>query len=632
MSIFNTQLSFGDFSVKVDNVLTVNSEYEWELNFKAKVEMKPGSSLKIIVPPYQHQRSEEYLQTYDYWQKNYIYAYGREDNIRVDVKIEKVPSEFSHINRWRDSSRVAIVHFDKGLKVGDEIVVKFGGIDRPWLEGECEPSRISQHAYKHGGTFLTNEVYIDVEGIKSYEKLDVFPRIRIIPDKVRKIIINTPMVIKRNEKFEIDLLFVDRFNNPVQMNSDEFTKIVVKNLKTDEISYVEEENGKYWGVLQNEGYYEINAEFPDGDVEASIVVCNDIMDNIYWGDTHFHSNLTANIRDNDPGALPDYGYTYAKEVSKLDFVCMSEQTFQFNDNRSVNVDKHTWDEIGQKADEHYVEGLFTTFPGIELHSKRGDTIILFGESFSEIDYPSESVDEVYKIWRYYENNKVLTIPHFHRYCEGRPRKDQQEIKHEGFNMENWIQSDDKEVLCEIYSSQWGRFENQEHPMILKARANVKGNSFQEFLTKRKKWGVTAGSDGHDGNPGYGGITGVLAKRNSRQDIFDSLKKRRTIATTHPRMFINLSVEGYSIGEISTKAKEARTIHMEAVAPTDIKSIELIKNEEVLVKDTCGKKFFVKELVDFKTNEEDRYYVRVKLKNGHLGWCSPIWFDDIDSNN
>jgi hypothetical protein len=621
-----TNTRYGKFTVNICDEFVVNDELEWEVTFTATQTIEKNASIKIIVPAYQHQRSEEYLQTYDYWKPNYIYAVGHEDYIKVDVKIEKVPTAFSHIQRWVDSSRIAIITFENGLKQGEGVSVRFGGIDRPWLEGECAPSRVSQFSFRPEGSYLEYEVYFDSVGEGDYQEVAAFPKVKIVPDKPERIVLTAPSIIKINEEFKIKLNIVDRFNNPIFDYNTDSIKLCICNLKTKENVIVEKDDSCFSASIETEGFYEIKAIDVDLHVDKAVFICNNSTGNLYWGDTHIHSNLTANIRDNDCGASPREGYLYAKEVSHLDYICISEQTFMFNDDRSVNIDKHTWDKIGIEADKYYEKDELVTFPGVELHSKRGDTIVLFRDSLTNYPYPSEDIVEVKDIWSLYEDKELITIPHLHRYCNGRPSKDQQEKKYSGFNYDNWKENNDKEVLCEIYSSQWGRFENQNHPMILKARANVKGNTVVEFLNKGKRWGTTANSDGHDGNPGYGGVTGVFATGKTREEIFSGLKERKTIASTHPRLAIIFDINGYAMGDIIKDNIDTRTINVKVVTPNNIKKLEIIKNGEIYVSHTCTGNYIDKSFLDKESlDNEAYYYVRVILENGHIGWTSPIWF-------
>jgi len=617
MSIKKTEHPYGYFEVDMKEILTVNDELEWSLKFVAKKEIAAGGSIKIVVPAYQHQRSVEYLQTYDYWKPNYIYAYGVEDETAVDVAIDKVESSFSHIRRWLDSSRVALVSFKNGLNVDEEITVKFGGIDRPWLEGECEPSRVTQHAKEA----LVYRSYIDVHGHSDYEEVECFPKVKVYADEASKVKIYAPSIVHTDTKYQAKVIVTDRFNNPTETKSLGLYLINLETGKKEDLSF---DDGYHFSI-SSEGYYNIVATW-DNIVEPAAILCKNDSETLYWGDMHTHSNLTANIRDNDGGANPDLCYEYGKDISCMDFMCMSEQTFKFDDDRSVNIDEPTWKIIGEVADRHNKSNEFITFGGVELHSKRGDTIVMYGDSFDEFKYPDSSVEDVKDIWSYYKDEKILTIPHFHRYCEGRPNKDQQEKKHSGFELKNWMKSDEQECLCEVYSSQWGRFEHQSHPMILKARANIPHNTVSEFLEKGKRWGFTAGSDGHDGRPGYGGLTGVYSRQLDRVSIYNELKNRKTIASTHTRVGIHCSINNLMIGDESDIMPELRSITGSVVSPTKIKRVDLVRNGEALKNYVVSDKYLSFELLDNELLESANYYLRVFMEDGHIAWTSPIWFN------
>lgn len=626
MKSHNTQTKYGQFIIKTKTEIVANGELEWEMKFIPSETIKPGASIKIIAPAYQHQRSEEYLQTYDYWKPNYIYAVGETDEIVVDVEVDKVESKFKHIKGWLDSSRVAIVSFKEGLSKGEVIYIKFGGIDRPWIDGIAPPSRISQFANRVEDHTLDYKVYTNFEETDGYEEVDVFPKIEVVPENPSKIILTSPSVVRENEEFEIKAMFVDRFSNPILKIALDGLVMVMTNLETGIPTEVPYKDGGFKAAMVMEGFYTITVKETSLEVINTVVLCDNTAERLYWGDTHTHSNLTANIRDNDHKSDPRQSYLYARDISKLDYICLSEQTFSFDGDAALNIDKATWQKMGEASDAHYKPGELVTFTGFELHDKRGDTVLLFKDSLLDYPYP-ENIDRIQDVWAFYKDRPFLSIPHLHRYCNGRKTLDQQDIKHGGFQLSNWEGNPKEEVLAEVFSSQWGRFEHQNHPMILKARRNVKGNTISEFLNRGKRWGIVANSDGHDGNPGYGGLTGVYAPDKTRESIFDGLQNRRTIASTHPRVLIDYNVDGFDFGEeIDIPETDYRTINLKVLAPLKIKNVEVIKNGSVYKKIEVNSNFINEEIIDDQiTKEETYYYIRVNLADGHIAWASPIWF-------
>ncbi len=251
-------------------------------------------------------------------------------------------------------------------------------------------------------------VSVDINGNDQFEDVEAFPKIKIVPDRGHKIIITAPSQVNPKEAFDIHVDIVDRFINPLFDYDKKNITLDIMDLKQNKklcsLSYKE---GGYKGVLDNEGYYEVRVKNHNGlAIDKAVILCQHSEEKIYWGDIHSHSNLTANIRDNDGGASPEAGYNYAKEVSHLDYICISEQTFAFNEDRTVNIDKATWKQIGEKADEYYREGELVTFPGFELHSKRGDTIVLFGRSLPHYPYPTKDVKDLPDVWSFYKEKRT----------------------------------------------------------------------------------------------------------------------------------------------------------------------------------------------------------------------------------
>ncbi|MFI3283941.1 MAG: hypothetical protein R3Y57_02540 [Erysipelotrichaceae bacterium] len=608
---------YGEFLINCPHELVVCGEIEWEITFTPSKKMKKNSSIKVLAPAYQHQCSEEYFQTYDYWKPNYIYAYGEEDETKVDVKVEKVDTDFSHLRKWNDSSRVAIIIFENGLNVNEKIHIKFGGIDRPWIQGACKPTLVTPFAYKTDSS-IQYQVFINENHPCEYKSIDVFPKINILPDKAVYVKLVSSNLVNINEEISYKVFVMDRFNNPIKINNDQF-EVTLVNLQTKEKVSV-----STGFKITEVGYYNLTIENCALKVENSAIICHDSDVKVFWGDTHCHSNLSPNIRDNDCGATPYETYTYARDIACLDYVAISEQTFELDD-RSINVDKEAWKNIGSECDRYNEEGKFVTFSGLETHEKRGDTIHIFKNGLKGLEYPLNKVKDVFDMWEVFKDEDSLSIPHFHRYCNGRKSPDEQDAKYGGFQLANWEKENEKEVLCEIFSGQWGRFENQNHPMILKARKNVVGNSVQEFLKAGKKWGLTSNSDGHDGNPGYSGVTGVFANSKTREDIFKGLKNRRTIASTSTRVITLFYLNDNPFNNIYRTNKDEVQLNLRVVSPTIIKYVEIIKNSKVLKRIDVNENYLT-HLMEDQIEENDYYYIRIKLQNNHYAWASPIWVE------
>ena len=627
MKTHNYNHAIAIFSVEQKDNIEVNGEYEWRLNITPQVKLTAGTKFVITVSPYQHQLSEEYLQSYDYWKPNYIYALAEEESLEIDVSIKKVKTAFSHIKRWNDSCREAHVTLINDFDIGQEFFIQFGGVDRPFLRGDAAPSRVGIRAHNKDVCRMDKRLEVQLAGESQSEIIDVFPAINLLPGKPHNLSIFAPTVVVKDETFRLSMLAVDRFENPILDYQVSLLILVFKELETGNETRLDNVNYGYVSYSLPIGRYLVTVENTSMSVSPAVIKVEEQPKNrMYWGDTHCHSNLTANIRDNDCGANPHNAYHYAKHVSRMDFVCLSEQTFIFNEDRTVNIDKKTWQTIGTVCDKYNQEGEFVTFCGFELHGKRGDTVVLYRNSLTEEKYPDCEVNIIHDIWDYYKGRDFITIPHLHRFCNGRSPKhvDNQDTKFEaGFELKNWEPSSEDETMVEVYSAQWGRFEYKNNPMLLKARNNVENNTVVDFLKRGKKWGFVSNSDGHDGNPGYGGVTGVQAVSQTRADIFDAMKLRQTIATTHPRMFLNMELDNSSIGT-TVASKKRHTLLIDVLTPGLINKVELVADGEIFERWYVEGHSFVKQLDELNLGNASFVYLRVFQEDKHIGWTSPIW--------
>ncbi|POZ89376.1 MULTISPECIES: DUF3604 domain-containing protein [Petrotoga] len=625
---------YGNLEVNVSDKIQVDGEIEFTLTYTVgSLGLAKGGSLKIIFPPYRHQETREYVQVIDYWRPGFAWAVCSEEDIKLNLEVKKVQTAFSHIKNWPDSSRILKISTSKPLKEGQKIIVSYGGVDKPWVNGASPSTRVGILSTKRRNTYLKYYVYVDIEGNKNYIPLEGFPPIQILPKSAKKVIINAPSIVKSNEEFEIKISFRDRYNNPIFDKQLDNKSLLIKNLHDGSIISAVEKSSpfSFKANIKKEGPYEIFSQDNDLKVEKAVLFCSNSLPKIFWGDPHAHSNLTPNIRDNDPGVEPSDCYDYAKNVEYLDFIALIEQTFEFDENDLVNITSETWRKMGELADHYYDSEVFATFTGFELHDRRGDTVVLFKDSLKNIPYPLNKIKRIQDVWETFKNRNFLTIPHLHRYSGGTIEKDDQDTKYGGFNFDNWKQDNPEvERLVEVFSSGWGRFEHNSHSMLLKARSNVEGNTVVDFLNKRKIWGFTASSDDHDGRPGYGGVTGVFARKCTREEIFSGLHERKSIATTHPRIILLFKINSYFLGNVvyfSKSFEEKREIEITALAPKTIKQVEIIKNGEII----SSKNYSTSQYLEAKyedsepIKENTYYYVRLLQDDGHIAWASPIWF-------
>lgn len=216
-----------------------------------------------------------------------------------------------------------------------------------------------------------------------------------------------------------------------------------------------------------------------------------------------------------------------------------------------------------------------------------------------------------------------------------------------------------------------------------------GHTFQDALSMGYKIGAIASTDGHEGHPCYlprrpswlteskayrdqfifsklsgfgrtlsdapytGGMVGVKAKELTRDEVFKSLKDRKTIAVTAPdRILIDFNINGKEIGDGSVFEVDhpysVRKISCSVYGTAPLLSVEVIKNNQTLYK-MRGESSEEENLSNYHldllfedseritgvqwndwrgTDGEDFYYVRVLQTNGGAAWLGPIWVKSI----
>lgn len=162
-----------------------------------------------------------------------------------------------------------------------------------------------------------------------------------------------------------------------------------------------------------------------------------------------------------------------------------------------------------------------------------------------------------------------------------------------------------------------------------------GGYYQDALKRGAKMGVIAASDDHLCKNGlidkdyesrgkdltFPGITGVLAKENTLEAIFDALKKRRCYGFMgEGRVYIDFRINSHYMGEEFVHDGD-REIYYKIESETPIKRVTLVKNSRDYMIFTRNEQF----IFDYKIESpSDYYYLRIELTDGRLAWCSPIW--------
>jgi hypothetical protein len=340
---------------------------------------------------------------------------------------------------------------------------------------------------------------------------------------------------------------------------------------------------------------------------------------LYWGEIHGHTELS------DGNGTPEEHYTYARDVALLDFAAITDH-ITYADGEA-NVTK--W-EIAKKATDAFNSpGKFVTLHGYEpwfgpLDFRYAHANVYFPDGSAPY-IPMERPKE--EVWAEVARYGGMIVPHHTGY--GR----------HGMRMKDWEAFRwDRSPVVEIFSAH-GNSEayDADKPFIDKTEWAF----VQDALGRGLKLGFVGGSDYHQAFTGSRiqlgqfpaninachfqyrcGYTAAWANRLDRETIYETMFGRRTYATSGGRMIIRFKINGEQMG--GTSRGGSRKIEAFAAGEGVLEKIEVVKNNEVIHVEEPDALWAGFELEDGAEREEDFYYLRVKQRDGELGWSSPIW--------
>lgn len=331
--------------------------------------------------------------------------------------------------------------------------------------------------------------------------------------------------------------------------------------------------------------------------------------NIYW--TDMHSNLHHE-------QIHDLEKWYSQIKETMDFWPIAYYPYMMRkDECGLGVEdifpteiiNEDWEIIRKFTDKVNKEG-FPMFMGYEWQGAGldGDHNVFFKDNKECMKYPLRYNQLV----KEYKGIDAIGIPHHLAY-------------HEGDRGKNWNTHDEKfSPLVEIYSSH-GSSENDNGPIDMTRHVHMGPRTgktcVEEGLNKGNKIGIIAAGDNHSCPSVYGfGYCAVLAKSNSKEDIWDALVNRRTYGVSKDKIKLNFSIDNHEMGSITKPNKEAK-LNIKVSASNAIDRLEIITDN------------IVQEMIPHtSTWEKEELSGKIKFKfQLELGWGPDRRiFPDIES--
>lgn len=446
-----------------------------------------------------------------------------------------------------------------------------------------------------------------------------------------------PTIIKTGEPFEIKIAAIDNDGyvsfksfEPVRFIEIPFEKeIKPVFFKKDKPAIVFIKNV----VCNREGIFRLAAEFKGKIYYSNPFVCEKKPKRrIFWGDPHVHTVLSDCMASRCRSI--HFAYIAGRYFSFLDWISITDHV----SNGRSSLGK--WREEVFTAELYNDSFKYITIPGYEASFKGGsggdNNIYLskFPDYFVE-DYENGTIKTVCEklIQKAEEQNfEFFAVPHH----------TSRAVKHGEFSYDIYPGFQFMPAI-EIYSK-WGSSEYHGNPESL-LKPHHGPSYVVDFLRKGFVAGFLAGTDTHTSIPSgkirehipyQPGFTAAITNTLTRQNIFNTIKRRRTYATAGERIFIDFRINEKDQGNvIKSRESQVRKIFLKIASQSEIKIIEVIRNGEIIYSEFPGVWVFEKTIEDsdiinnfyLESPVLKRfvfYYIRVRTKSGGLGWSSPVF--------
>lgn len=326
-----------------------------------------------------------------------------------------------------------------------------------------------------------------------------------------------------------------------------------------------------------------------------------------FGDIHCHTIFS------DGDESPDFALRYARDVSRLDFCCLTDHDCHFANDNWVAEDYYR--EVQLKYDD---PGVFSVLFGFEWTSLAGGhrTVISPYNTLPILPYVYSEFDTIDEVWAGLAGYDAITIPHYPM-----------------MHTPDWDNHHNPEMeqAMELYSK---------HGLF--ADLVVRGTGLLD-----RNYSVVAASDTHQSRPGSylkecrqddwfwsprSALTGVWAPENTREDIFNAIRDGHCYGIMGKPVEVQFTVNGSIMGstiqaanppEISFLARSwDELITLIQIVEIDENGMTILQSYTPNVLEYSGTWF----VAGF--SEDSVYSLVVYMANEDLALTTPVWVEKI----
>ena len=411
---------------------------------------------------------------------------------------------------------------------------------------------------------------VNVESLDDFNKV-VEPSFKLIGLDHKKIVILSPTTISESSLFDFSIVIVDNNgiideqfegNIEIQFDPENFAYAHIYNVEFTKEDRGHKKINAFCNLNSGNGRIIANYENSSTTFKSNpIIITSDI---VLWGDMNVSSLFSDGRQD------IDFIANYARNISNLDFICVSEDATLLDQ----NIYNLEWKEILTKSKQKSRDGLFV-FPGFKYRStmNQGERVVMFTDDNNIpenmlIDIIGSDGLNISKLIDYIDGYEYITIPiHSAYYQDNKSERQKQNIfNNRGFDFSQYTNipssiSINADSVAEIYSEH-GFCENQNNYISNNGyfAENIETYYLNYALKIGKRFGFVANSGGYTSRPGYyigdkskqtklpntkygndltsfRGLTAVIVDDINKNEISNSIKTRKCYCTTGAKMHL-----------------------------------------------------------------------------------------------
>ena len=514
----------------------------------------------------------------------------------------------------------------RALDAGEKIRIDYGA--------GPQKARVDRYAEKGSRFWFA----VDGNGDGVRKLIADSPSVDIVARPASRLHLALPGTARPSEEVELVIALLDASGNagmPFE-GKVEFVVDGEENAQPQTVEFVAADRGHKRVPLRapREGVLRISAmaqragsEEPGPAATSNPLVVDEAADGtLLWGDLQVHTQLS------DGSGTSLENLEYARDVAGLDVISLTDHDHWGLE--ALDDFPGHWQRQLEEVQRFHEPGKFVTLPGFEWTNwVEGHRHVIFFEEEEPVLF--SSVDERYEtppqLWEALRGRDAMTIAH---HSAGGPVPIDWSIPPDP----------ELELVTEVVSVH-GSSEAPDSPSpIYRPKP---GNFVRDALDRGYRLGFLGSSDGHDGHPGLAqiaaggksGVAGIWARGESprsRAAVGEALRARRAYATSGPRIFLDVRLDGLPMGSVldaprSEEAEGPQRLEWNVAAEAPIERIDILRRNArpVSIPGNGARDLQMAADIDALA-PGDWLYLRVVQVDGGAAFSSPFFVLEEDA--